>query len=66
MDSIHVQDTALEVTRCVCETQMPPIMAHTKDGDGHKDRYLDTSRKIGRSCHKKLTHVQYESCNIYG
>ena len=31
-------------TRCVCETQMPPIMA--KDGQGHKDKYLDTSRKI--------------------
>ena len=27
----HVQ------TRCVCETQMPPIMANSKDGQGHKD-----------------------------
>ena len=36
----HVQ------TRCVCETQMPPIMANSKDGQGHKDKYLDTSRKI--------------------
>ena len=25
---------------------MPPIMANSKDGQGHKDRYLDTSRKI--------------------
>ena len=33
-------------TRCVCETQMPPIMANSKDGLGHKDIYLDTSRKI--------------------
>ena len=33
-------------TRCVCETQMPPIMANSKDGQGHKDKYLDTSRKI--------------------
>ena len=33
-------------TRCVCETQMPPIMAKTKDGQGHKDKYLDFSRKI--------------------
>ena len=31
---------------CVCETQMPPIMANSKDGQGHKDKYLDTSRKI--------------------
>ena len=33
-------------TRCVCETQMPPIMANTKDGVDHKGKYLDTSRKI--------------------
>ena len=33
-------------TRCVCETQMPPIMANSNDGQGHKDKYLDTSRKI--------------------
>ena len=32
-------------TRCVCETQMPLIMANSKDGQGHKDKYLDTSRK---------------------
>ena len=25
---------------------MPPIMANSKDGHGHKDIYLDTSRKI--------------------
>ena len=25
---------------------MPPIMANSKDGQGHKDRYLDTSGKI--------------------
>ena len=24
---------------------MPPIMANSKDGQGHKDKYLDTSRK---------------------
>ena len=29
-------------TRCVCETQMPLIMANSKDGQGHKDKYLDT------------------------
>ena len=33
-------------TRCVRETQMPPIMANSKDGQDHKDKYLDTSRKI--------------------
>ena len=31
-------------TGCVCETQMPPIMANSKDGQGHKDK--NTSRKI--------------------
>ena len=36
----------LKQTRCVCETQMPPIMANSEDGRGHKDKYLDTSRKI--------------------
>ena len=30
-------------TRCDWETQMPPIMADSKDGQGHKDKYLDTS-----------------------
>ena len=25
---------------------MPPIMANSKDGQGHKDKYLDPSRKI--------------------
>ena len=25
---------------------MPPIMANSKDGQGHKDKYLDTSSKI--------------------
>ena len=34
------------LTRCVCETQMPPIMANSKDVQSHKDKYLDTSRKI--------------------
>ena len=35
-----------EKTRCVCGTQMPPIMAYSNNGKGHKDKYLDTSRKI--------------------
>ena len=33
-------------TRCVCETQMPPIMANSNEGQDHKDKYFDTSRKI--------------------
>ena len=33
-------------TRCVCETQMPLIMDNSKDGQDHKDKYFDTSRKI--------------------
>ena len=35
-----------EETRCVCETQMPPIMANSNEGKDHKDKYFDTSRKI--------------------
>ena len=34
------------VSRCVFETQMPPIMVNSKDGQGHKEKYLDISRKI--------------------
>ena len=37
----------LKKTICVCETQMPPIIANAKDGQGHKDKYLDNSRKVG-------------------
>ena len=33
-------------TRSVCETQMPLLMANSKDGQGHKDTYLDTNGKI--------------------
>ena len=29
-------------TKCVCEILTPPIMANSKDGQGHKDKYLDT------------------------
>ena len=25
---------------------MPPIMANSKDGQGHKDKFVDTSKKI--------------------
>ena len=32
-------------TRYVCEAQISPIMANFKDGLGHNDKYLDTSRK---------------------
>ena len=47
-------------TRCVCETQMPPIMANSKYGQGHKDNYLDT---VGRSCHEKCS-CAYLSHNL--
>ena len=33
-------------TKCVCETQMLPKLANSKDGQGHKDKYLDTNEKI--------------------
>ena len=33
-------------TRCVCETQKPPMKANSKDGQDHKDIYYDTSEKI--------------------
>ena len=42
---------------------MPPIMANSKDGQGHKDKYLDTSRKI--LFVTRNAHEQYESSNIY-
>ena len=28
-----------EKTRCVCETQMPLVMANFTDGQGHKGKY---------------------------
>ena len=48
-------------TRCVCETQMPPIMVNSKDGLGHKDKYLDTCTSLVT----RNAHVQYKSSNIY-
>ena len=39
---------------------MPLIMANSKDGQGQKDKYLDSSRKILL----QKVHVQYESSNI--
>ena len=30
----------------ISETQMLPIMANSKDGQDHKDKYLDTRRNI--------------------
>ena len=39
-------------TKCVCETQLPPIMANSKDGQGHKVKFLNTSRS--RSQGKKM------------
>ena len=28
----------VDKTRCVCETQMPPIMANSNEGQDHKDK----------------------------
>ena len=41
-----IKSTKIIRTRCVCETKMPPIMANSKDGQVHKDKYLNTSTKI--------------------
>ena len=38
----------------------PSIIANSKDGLVHKDKYLDTRRPVIRNA-----HVQYESSNIY-
>ena len=57
-----INESVAKRTRCVCETQMPPIMANFKDGQGHKDKYLHTSRKF---LSHKNAHVQYETSKIY-
>ena len=46
--SLNVSCATFEycIRRRVCETQMPPIMANSKEGQGHKDKYFDTSRRI--------------------
>ena len=43
---IHSYNKINHKTRCVCETQMPPIMVNSNDDQDHKDIYFDTSRKI--------------------
>ena len=40
---------------------MPPIMTNSKDGLGHKDKYLDTKEDLVT----RNAHVQYEGSNIY-
>ena len=40
---------------------MPLLMANSKDGQGHKDIYLDTSTNIVA----RNAHVHYESSNIH-
>ena len=40
--------------------QCPSIIANSKDGLVHKDKYLDTRRPVIRNA-----QVQYESYNIY-
>ena len=44
-------------TRCVCETQMHPIVVYSKAGKGHKDKYMDL---VTRNA-----HVQYESSSTH-
>ena len=44
-----------------CQTQMPPMMAYSKDGQGHKDKYPNTSRKILT----RNAYVQHESFHTY-
>ena len=46
-------------TRCVCETQMPPIMINSKDVTR-----TNIFIPLERSCHKN-SHMQYESFIIY-
>ena len=47
MFNIYIFHTCLTYkTRCICETQMPPIIANSKDGLGYKNKYVDTGRKI--------------------
>lgn len=33
-------------TICICETQMRPMIANSKDVLSHKEKYLDTTRHI--------------------
>ena len=47
--------TKYRETRCVCETQMLPII----DGQNQKDRYLDILIVTSNA------HMQYESSNVY-
>ena len=35
-----------EETRCVCEKQMPLIMANSNNDQSYKDKYIDNSTKI--------------------
>ena len=44
----------------VCETQMPPIIANSKDDQGHKDNMFIIVGLITRNA-----LVQYESSNTY-
>ena len=44
---------------------MPPIMVISKDGQGHKDKYLDTTVAVGRSCHKKCSCAIWKLSYIY-
>ena len=49
-------------TRSVCETLMSLVMANSKDGQGHNDKYFDTNKKISSQemlmCEKSGTHCK--------
>ena len=48
-------------TKCLCKTQMPPIMANFKDD---KDQKTSILKPVERSCHKRA-HMPYENSHIY-
>lgn len=60
-------------TKCVCETQILPIMANSSIGQDHKDKHFDISRKIVLQemnlCNIEaliviISYVQCHFCNI--
>lgn len=49
---------------CVCERQLPPIMANSKSVQGRKDKYLDTNAKIwSQRC--EIWKLYYSSLKSY-
>ena len=54
--SSNSNDALLQKEQDVFMTQMPPIMANSKEGQDHKDKYFHTSKKI---LSQEMDHVQY-------